>query len=213
MPNLDILYKNLSFLQVEASQQLTAAELLELSDSTGYPTDVLLRVDLSRRTSLKGIRMLVMDCDGVLTDGKMIFTREGDEIKHFHAQDGMGLKRWHKAGGLSGIISAGRSSGLVERRAEMMHVNQVYVGKQPKWEVLGQWLATLELEPYEVAYVGDDVSDLPVMERVGASFCPRDAVKGVRAQAQVVLSQAGGTGCVRELVEDYLLPALQAAEG
>lgn len=213
MPKLDILYKNLAFLQVDAGQPLSAAKLLELSDGTGYPTDVLLRVDLSRRAALGGIRMLVMDCDGVLTDGKMIFTREGDEIKHFHAQDGMGLKRWHQAGGLSGIISAGRSSGLVERRAEMMHVNQVYVGKQAKWEVLAAWLAKLELQPHEVAYVGDDVSDLPVMERVGACFCPRDAVKEVRNQAQVVLSRAGGTGCVRELVEDYLLPAFSPAKG
>lgn len=213
MPKLDILYKNLAFLQVDAGQPLSAAKLLEMSDETGYPTDVLLRVDLSRRAALADIRMLVMDCDGVLTDGKMIFTREGDEIKHFHAQDGMGLKRWHQAGGLSGIISAGRSSGLVERRAEMMHVNQVYVGKQPKWEVLAAWLAKLELQPHEVAYVGDDVSDLPVMERVGACFCPRDAVKEVRNQAQVVLSRTGGTGCVRELVEDYLLPAFPPAKG
>jgi len=211
MPKLDILNKNLAFLEAQMGNPPSVEELFELSERIGYPVDVLLRVDLAQRGSLKDIRMLVMDCDGVLTDGKMIFTREGDEIKHFNAQDGMGLKRWHAAGGFSGIISAGRSSGLVERRAEMMHVNQVYVGKQPKMEVLEKWLGELELGLSEVAYVGDDVSDLPVMERVGASFCPQNAVKAVRDKSQIVLGRRGGEGCVRELIEDYLLPVQAGA--
>lgn len=209
MDKLALLKKNLAFLKVETPQPPSVETLLAASEVSGYPVDVLLRVDISQRQSMQGIRMLVMDCDGVLTDGKMIFTREGDEIKHFNAQDGMGLKRWHTAGGYSGIISAGRSSGLVERRAEMMHVQQVYVGKQPKWEVLTAWLEELGLDPAAVAYVGDDVSDLSVMERVGASFCPRNAVQAVRAEAQVVLQRLGGEGCVRELIEDYLLPAVK----
>lgn len=154
---------------------------------------------------IKQIKMLVMDCDGVLTDGSMIFTEHGDEIKHFNAKDGQGIKNAMDAGLLTGIISAGRSSGLVEKRAEMLGINHCYVGKQPKIEVLEGWLKTLDLTLENIAYIGDDVKDIPVLEKVGLSFCPADAVAEVKEICDVILNTNGGKGCVRELVDDYLL--------
>lgn len=200
---------NLEFLGLSPAHggDLSLELLLEARQQSGYSAEQLLSLDLAARQRAlpQNIQALVMDCDGVLTDGRMIFSKEGDELKHFHAHDGMGLKRWHASGKRSGIISAGRSSGLVERRAAMMKVEQVYVGKTPKLEILEGWLQEWELRPEQVAYIGDDLSDLPIMEWVGFSACPANAVPAVRAQAEVCLQLPGGQGCLRELLDQYLL--------
>ncbi len=154
---------------------------------------------------ISNIKMLVMDCDGVLTDGGMIFTKNGDEIKHFNAKDGQGIKNAMDAGLLTGIISAGKSTGLVERRAEMLGVKHCYVGTTPKIETLNAWVEKLNLKLEEIAYIGDDVKDIPVLEKVGLSFCPADAVPEVKEVCDVILNTNGGAGCVRELVDEYLL--------
>ena len=106
---------------------------------------------------------------------------------------------------LTGIISAGISTGLVEMRAKMLGIEHCYVGKSPKLEILSEWSKKLGIDFSEMAYVGDDVTDIPIMEVVGASFCPADAVWAVKLEAEVILSTKGGDGCVRELVEEYLL--------
>lgn len=181
--------------------------LIEISQATSIPVDQLLNKDLAKRENIRnrGIKMLIMDCDGVLTDGAMIFSKNGDEIKRFNAKDGQGIKQCHSNGMHSGIISAGISTGLVEKRAEMLGVENVYVGKRPKLEVLNEWLEKLNLDFEHIAYIGDDITDIPILEKVGASFCPADAVSAVKQTAEVVLSLKGGEGCVRELIEDYLL--------
>ena len=181
--------------------------LIEVSRATSIPVEQLLNKDLTKREDIRnrGIKMLIMDCDGVLTDGAMIFSKNGDEIKRFNAKDGQGIKQCHQNGMLSGIISAGISTGLVEKRAEMLGVENVYVGKRPKLEVLNEWLERLNLDFEHIAYIGDDITDIPILEKVGASFCPADAVSAVKQTAEVVLSLKGGEGCVRELIEDYLL--------
>lgn len=181
--------------------------LIEISQATSIPVEQLLNKDLAKREDIRNrsIKMLIMDCDGVLTDGAMIFSKNGDEIKRFNAKDGQGIKQCHQNGMLSGIISAGISTGLVEKRAEMLGVENVYVGKRPKLEVLNEWLERLNLDFEHIAYIGDDITDIPILEKVGASFCPADAVSAVKQTAEVVLSLKGGEGCVRELIEDYLL--------
>lgn len=181
--------------------------LIEVSQTTSIPVEQLLNKDLAKREDIRnrGIKMLIMDCDGVLTDGAMIFSKNGDEIKRFNAKDGQGIKQCRENEINTGIISAGISTGLVEKRAEMLGVENVYVGKRPKLEVLNEWLKRLNLAFEHIAYIGDDVTDIPILEKVGASFCPADAVSAVKQTAEVVLSLKGGEGCVRELIEDYLV--------
>lgn len=151
------------------------------------------------------IKMLVMDCDGVLTDGGMYFTKNQDEIKRFNAKDGQGIRNLQERGILTGIISAGVSTGLVERRAEMLDIEKVYVGSRDKLEVLEEWLAELNLKHEEIAYIGDDLKDVTVMEKIGLSACPADAVSLARETADIVLESIGGSGCVRELVDEYFM--------
>jgi YrbI family 3-deoxy-D-manno-octulosonate 8-phosphate phosphatase len=186
-----------------APENISLAQLAGWCKVTGYTLAELLEKRLMGKPS--GLKMLVMDCDGVLTDGGMTFTKNGDEIKRFNAKDGMGIKRLQKAGWQTGIISAGISTGLVEKRAEMLGINHVYVGKEPKIEILKSWLAKLKLSLNEVAYIGDDISDLPILEKAGFSACPADAVPEVRQKVQKVLNLPGGAGCVRELVDGFLL--------
>ncbi len=190
-------------LVLQQEKQLTVDELLLIAELSGHSVSRLLYRRL--RPDFSKLKMLIMDCDGVLTDGGMVFTKNGDEIKHFNAKDGQGIKNAQKAGFTTGIISAGISTGIVEKRGEMLGVNHVYVGKRPKIEVLNEWLEKLQLQPEQVAYIGDDLTDIPVMKAVGLSVCPADAVREVRELCDIVLQKEGGKGCVRELVEEHLL--------
>ncbi len=159
--------------------------------------------DLPER--LSKIKMLVMDCDGVMTDGGMIFTKNGDELKHFNSKDGQGIKNLIKAGFELGIISAGGDTGIVRQRAEMLGVKWISVGKGNKLEILEDWLKKAQLKPEEVAYIGDDLPDIPVLEKVGLAACPADAVLSVKEHCDIILENKGGEGCVRELIDFYLL--------
>lgn len=185
-------------------KSLSVDELLVISELSGHSINMLLnhRIDADKAD----IKMLVMDCDGVLTDGGMTFTKNGDEIKKFNAKDGQGIKRAQQSGMLTGIISAGISTGLVEKRAEMLGIPHVYVGKRPKLEVLKEWLQELGLEMKQIAYIGDDISDITILQKAGISACPSDAVRQVRDICDLVLSLEGGNGCVRELIDEHLLP-------
>ncbi len=214
MNNLALYHQNLKYLKrkgllktiPEQAEELES--LLLIARETSLPMEHLLLKDLALREEIRNrnIKMLIMDCDGVLTDGAMIFTKNQDEIKRFNAKDGQGIKQCHKLGLLTGIISAGISTGLVEKRAEMLGVPHVYVGKQPKLEILSGWLEKLQLNFRDIAYIGDDITDIEILEKAGTSFCPADAVSAVKRVSEVVLSLRGGEGCVRELIEEYLLP-------
>lgn len=188
---------------LKGKRQLTVDELLLISDMSSEPVHVLLNHRLDKAHG--HIKMLIMDCDGVLTDGGMIFTKNGDEIKKFNAKDGQGIKRAHNAGIITGIISAGRSTGLVEHRAEMLGIEHIYVGKKPKLEVLEEWLKELKLGFEDIAYIGDDISDVEILQKAGLAACPADAVMQVQEVSALILRSNGGEGCVRELIDEYLL--------
>ncbi len=206
LQNLEYLVKQNHLLEIPDENDLQT--LLYISHESGISVDTLLFKNMEMQDAIKnsGLKMLVMDCDGVLTDGGMTFTKNGDEIKRFNAKDGQGIKNAMQAGMKTGIISAGISTGLVEKRAEMLGIEHCYVGKSPKLEILTEWSEKLGIELSEMAYIGDDVTDIAIMQNVGASFCPADAVWKVKLEADVILSAKGGEGCVRELVENYLLP-------
>lgn len=154
-------------------------------------------VDLSK------IRLLLLDVDGVMTDGRIIYDSHGGETKAFDVKDGHGLKLLQRAGIRVGIIT-GRQSAIVARRAEELGIDIVYQGARDKTLPFNEILQTLSLTPAEVAYVGDDIVDLPVMRRVGFAATVADALDDVKAHAHLVTSRSGGRGAVREIC-DYLL--------
>ncbi|MCT4624548.1 MAG: HAD-IIIA family hydrolase, partial [Schleiferiaceae bacterium] len=154
-----------------------------------------------RREKAKNIKLLITDVDGVMTDGGMYFSSTGEEMKRFSARDGMSVGLCRQNGIEYGIISAGHSLPLVAARAKVLKVDLVYVGYTPKTEILKEWLQKLQLKAEEVAYIGDDLKDIEIMQMVGLSACPADAAKQVQAIADVVLTKNGGHGCIREFTE------------
>ena len=150
-----------------------------------------------------GIRCLVLDVDGVLTKGEITYTSSGEELKTFHAKDGMGLAIAH-AMGLQTAIITGRTSSIVERRAKELKISHVQMGSHNKSAGLHVVLDTLQVESQEVAYMGDDLNDLGVMSRVGLAMTPQDGVAEIKDIAHYICQANGGEGAVREAVE-YIL--------
>jgi 3-deoxy-D-manno-octulosonate 8-phosphate phosphatase (KDO 8-P phosphatase) len=147
-----------------------------------------------------GVRLLLLDCDGVLTDGRITPVEGGEELKSFHTHDGHGLVMLHRAGLRTGIIS-GRTSRLVELRAADLGISFVRQGALNKIEVFESLLAEAGEEPSRVAYVGDDVVDIPLMRRCGLAIAVADATPDTRDAAHHVTRLPGGHGAVREVCE------------
>jgi len=146
------------------------------------------------------VRILLLDCDGVLTDGRITPVEGGEELKSFHTHDGHGLVMLHRAGLRTGIIS-GRTSRLVELRAADLGISFVRQGALNKIEVFESLLAEAGEEPSRVAYVGDDVVDIPLMRRCGLAIAVADATPDTRDAAHHVTRLPGGHGAVREVCE------------
>lgn len=152
---------------------------------------------------MQGIRALILDVDGVLTDGKIIYTDQGHEAKSFHCRDGAGIKFWHQAGHVSAILT-GRTSVILLRRAKELGISEVVMGAEDKKTVLAGLLEKLGVQPQEAAYVGDDLPDIPVFGVVGFSVAVADAVQEAKDSADAVTLASGGRGAVREVVEAVL---------
>lgn len=159
--------------------------------------------DLNRRASR--IKLLLMDCDGVLTDGRVELLENGDEQKTFHVRDGQGISLFHRAGLKTGIIS-GRTSSAVERRAQDLEMSYVRQYVRDKIEALDEILTLAKVSVHECAYIGDDLADIPVMGRVELAVAVGDAVAETKQAAHFVTEQKGGHGAVRE-VTDLILKA------
>jgi 3-deoxy-D-manno-octulosonate 8-phosphate phosphatase (KDO 8-P phosphatase) len=151
------------------------------------------------------IKLLVLDVDGTLTDGGVYIDTNGVQSKKFNIKDGMGITLLHEKGIMVGVLSHSRAKTILDERARMLGIERVYSGKEPKHEVLDQWVKELNITLQQVAYIGDDVNDLEAMERVGLSACPHDAHFSVVKKADVVLQRNGGDGCVREFIDRFLL--------
>lgn len=163
----------------------------------------------------QAIRLLVMDVDGVLTDGRMILSERGDELKAFHAHDGVGLALARRAG-LHTAFVTGETARVSRRRGARLGVDAVILGARRKAAALDRLAARYRVSLGAVAYVGDDLLDIPAMERAGLAIAPADAAPEVRRLAHVVTRRRGGAGVVREAVELILRargswPALVAA--
>ncbi|MCD6304022.1 MAG: HAD hydrolase family protein [Planctomycetes bacterium] len=151
-------------------------------------------------TDFSAIELLVLDVDGVLTDGTIVLTPAGEEIKAFSVRDGAGLDYWKDCGGRLAIIT-GRSSPVVLRRAEELKIDCVRVGVGDKFSAMREVLAELDCPAGAAAAIGDDLPDLPMLRMAGFSAAPADAAPEVRAAVDYVAAAAGGAGCVREVVE------------
>jgi 3-deoxy-D-manno-octulosonate 8-phosphate phosphatase (KDO 8-P phosphatase) len=145
----------------------------------------------------------VLDVDGTMTDSRITYSANGDEIKSFNVKDGLAISSWRKLGKQVAIIT-GRSSAIVARRANELHIEHFYQGIENKKEVLESLLAKLGLTMENVAAIGDDLNDLQMLKAAKLSFVPRDASSYVEKIASVVLSKKGGDGAVREMIE-YLI--------
>lgn len=149
------------------------------------------------------IKLFAMDVDGVLTDGGMYYTEEGEILKKFNTRDGMGIEFLRKSKIIPAIITK-ESSKIVIKRADKLKVEEVFIGVEDKLKVIEELANKYNLSFEEVAYIGDDINDLPVLEKVGLSFAPDDAVPEIRQIADYVTSKKGGEGALREAV-DFIL--------
>lgn len=150
------------------------------------------------------IRLVLTDCDGVLTDGGVYYTDGGELMKRFDIRDGMGVERLRTLAGIeTGIISGERSASLA-RRAEKLGIVECHLGAVDKGSLVADLLARRGMQREQVAYIGDDVNDLPAFARVGLTACPADAFDSVRRVADVVVHAVGGHGAFREFAEFLL---------
>ena len=152
---------------------------------------------------LPSIKTFIFDVDGVLTDGKILITNEGELLRSFDTKDGYAMKCALVQGYKIVVISGGRNQGVEERFKEL-GVFDIYMGIHYKLDAFQDLLANYDLDPETILYVGDDVPDIPVMEKVGLGCCPADAVSDVKNMADYVSHKNGGEGCVREIIEQVL---------
>ena len=151
----------------------------------------------------RNIKAIVLDVDGVLTDGRVYFADSGEQMKVFHVHDGTAIKSWQQQGGKIAFLS-GRDSPIVSARARELGMECVIQGRVDKLEPFRQVVADWGMRPEEVCYVGDDTPDIPAMQASGFAVAVANAVPEVKKCAQYVTQKSGGFGAVREVI-DYLL--------
>lgn len=147
------------------------------------------------------IRLLVMDVDGTLTDGKINMGPEGEVFKSFNIRDGYAINEMLPAHGIVPAIITGRTSQIVANRAKELHITELYQGKHDKLETLLQLMDKYGCTRDNVAYIGDDILDIVCMRQCGLVGCPADACSQVKELAHFVSSYKGGDGAVREFIE------------
>ena len=153
--------------------------------------------------SASKIRLLLLDVDGILTDGKLYFSNSGEESKAFHSLDGHGIKMLMRAGVAVGIIT-GRKSTIVTNRASDLGIDILYQGREDKIDVLSEIIATTGITADAIAYAGDDLPDLPVLQAVGLSFSVPGAHPDLKGAVNAITTRPGGEGAVREIT-DFIL--------
>lgn len=159
-----------------------------------------MRIDSAVHQRARRVKMLVMDVDGVLTDGRILYGADGAEIEAFFVRDGLGVRAAQRAGLVTAIVT-GRASEAVARRAKELGISEIHQGVPNKIQTYEALLRRHGLTDEAVAYVGDDLNDLPLLMRVGFSAAPADAADEVKAKVAYVTAHRGGRGAIREVVE------------
>lgn len=149
------------------------------------------------------IKLAAFDVDGVLTDGSLTFDEDGREYKTFNAKDGQGIVNLNNAGIITAIITA-RNNGTVYHRAKNLNITELHQGQKNKIETLKKLMEKYNISFDEISYMGDDLPDICILEKVGIAACPNDAVDEVKETANFISSKNGGRGAVRELC-DFIL--------
>jgi 3-deoxy-D-manno-octulosonate 8-phosphate phosphatase (KDO 8-P phosphatase) len=157
------------------------------------------------------IKLIILDVDGCLTDGKLIYSADGVESKSFNAKDGLGISNWVKLGNKVAIIT-GRNSIIVEKRAKELGIQYIYQGIKDKDRVLKELIESLGLEFSNVAAIGDDLNDFNMLSLVGKSFTPKNGVKEIKNIVETILTCDGGDGAVREMIDTLVDSNNQRAE-
>ncbi len=194
---------------VESPHELTMSDLEIICEE--YDTDLnalLFKYPFKTnhfKAKLEKIKLLVIDVDGVMTDGGMYFSESGDQMKKFNTKDGMAIIHLTKSNFQVAIISSGFKGEAVQNRAKMLGIQHCSVSRVPKVDTLQGICDELSIGFENVAIIGDDINDLGVMRSVGFSACPKDAVNAVKSSVDVILENEGGKGCVRELIDLYIL--------
>lgn len=160
----------------------------------------------------KKIKLLALDVDGVLSDGKIfLFNSSNEEFKGFNAKDGQGIKLAQKSQIKVALITA-RSSHLIEKRAEELGIDLCFHGINNKLETMQKIMSDLELGWEEVAYMGDDLPDLPILKRVGLASTPKDSLPYIKSACHYICDRVGGDGAVRELIDLLLIAQNKLAQ-
>ncbi|MES2520571.1 MAG: HAD-IIIA family hydrolase, partial [Bacteroidota bacterium] len=149
----------------------------------------------------KKIKLLLTDCDGVLTDAGVYYGENGEVLKKFNIRDGMGVERLRKLANIETGIITGELSPSVAKRAEKLKITELHLGIKDKILVLEQIMRSENLLPENIAYIGDDVNDIEIMQKVGLTACPADAISFTKNVADYVCETKGGEGCFREFAE------------
>ena len=167
-------------------------------------TELITKEDVIARA--RKVKLLLMDCDGVLTDGRLYYTENGEQMKVFNVRDGQGIVSWHKAGFRSGIISGRNAKKILEARATELGMHYIKARSQNKAKDFLDILQDAKVSSDEVAYIGDDIGDICLMERVGFPIAVADAASEVLSCVVYKTKFKGGFGAIREIT-DLLLRA------
>lgn len=151
------------------------------------------------------IRLLLTDCDGVLTDAGVYYSDQGEMLKRFSMRDGMGVERLRELSGVETGIITGENSPIVAQRAAKLGIKELHLGAKNKRQVLAEILERRLLQPDQVAYIGDDLNDEAIMRAVGLCACPADAMEGILSIADYICLLPGGQGAFREFAELIIL--------
>lgn len=155
-------------------------------------------MDVTERA--RRVKLLIMDVDGTLTDGRLFFGPSGEELKVFNVRDGQGLTMWHKAGGKSGVIS-GRNSPIVDLRMTQLGVEYLWQGRKEKISAFNELIAAAGIPAEQTAFIGDDTPDVDLFPLVGLAVAVADAHDAVKAAAHHVTKSDGGRGAIRDLID------------
>ncbi|MDD5634142.1 MAG: HAD-IIIA family hydrolase [Candidatus Omnitrophica bacterium] len=157
-----------------------------------YPNEIIERA--------KKIKILVLDVDGVLTDGRIVYGTYGDEIKNFDVNDGLGIFLLKKSG-LKCVIVTAKGSRVVTKRAKELKIDKVYKDFHYKIEAYNKLCKKFKASPEEICFVGDDLIDIPILKRVGLAVVPTNAMEDVKKVAHLITEKSGGRGAVREVCD------------
>jgi len=156
-----------------------------------------------KQTNLAEIRLLILDVDGVLTDGGIVIHSDGTESKRFHVMDGHRIRMWQRAGGIAAIIS-GRDTAATQIRADQLEISHILQGCKEKLPAFEQMLRSLQISPLQTACIGDDLMDIPLVRRAGFGAAVANAADELKAHADYVTRRQGGAGAVGEVIEHLL---------